>query len=138
MKMKAAQHATTARRADDRACPHGADVDPDLERQLVCAADDEPTEAVFVLRGDDAGASCVVVPDVLLRRVCSNVPGALLDSHYLPRLGVLIVRACPGIIRRLIAQPEVAIACAIRTEDRQRQLPEKEAQLDHRKHAKSV
>jgi hypothetical protein len=96
-----------------------ADVDPDLERQLISAASDAPVEAVLILRRDDAGAPCVVTPDSLLKRVCGSLPDAILDSHYLPRLGVLIVRACPGIIQQLIAQPEVAIACANRPEDEQ-------------------
>jgi hypothetical protein len=59
----------------------------------------------------------MVTPDALLKRVCGGPPGAALDSNYLPRLGVLIVRACPSVIRRLIEQPEVAIACANRSED---------------------
>jgi hypothetical protein len=117
--MEAAPHTTTLRRADDRARPQAADIDPDLERLLVSATSDEPVEAILILRRDEAGASCLVTPDSLLKRVCDYDPDAVLDSHYLPRLGVLIVRACPSIIRRLIAQPEVAIACPNRTEDRQ-------------------
>jgi hypothetical protein len=74
---------------------------------------------VLILRRDNAGAPCVVTPDSLLKRVCGSQADAILDSHYLPRLGVLIVRACPGIIQQLIAQPEVAIACANRPEDEQ-------------------
>jgi hypothetical protein len=116
MKMKAAQHATTGRRADEPPRLNRADVDPDLERQLISAASDAPVEAVLILRRDDTGARCVATSDSLLKRVCGSDPDAVLDSHYLPRLGVLIVRACPSIIRQLIAQPEVAIACANRTE----------------------
>src|SRR5690242_8563517 len=108
MKMNAAPHIRTLRRADDQPCPYGADVDPDLERQLASAASDAPVETVLILRRDDAGAPCLATSDSLLKRVCGSDPDAVLDSHYLPRLGVLIVRACPSIIRRLIAQPEVA------------------------------
>ena len=117
--MKAATHPRAMRRAGDRARRYGADDDPDLERQLASAASDAPIEAVLVLRCDDAGAPCAATTESLLKRVCGNQPAGVLDSNYLPRLGVLIVRACPSIIRRLIAQPEVAIACANRAEDGQ-------------------
>jgi hypothetical protein len=114
--MKAATHTRTVRRAVDPPRPYSADVDPDLERQLLGATRDQQVEAVLVLRRDAAGAPCLDAPDALLKRVCGGEPAAL-DSHYLPRLGVLIVRACPDIIRRLLEQPEVAVACPNRTGD---------------------
>jgi hypothetical protein len=52
----------------------------------------------------------------LLQRVCGNESQAATTINYLPQLGVLVVRAVPSIIRRLIAQPEVALACANRVE----------------------
>jgi hypothetical protein len=119
MKMQPAPHTRTTRRAGDQARPQAADIDPDLERLLVSTATNEPIEAILILRREDVGAPCLVTPDSLLKRVCGSDPHAVLDSHYLPRLGVLIVRACPYIIRRLIAQPEVAIACANRAEEGQ-------------------
>ena len=123
-------HTATTRRADDRAHPQAADIDPDLEQRLISAASDAPVEAVLILRRDEAGTRCAITSDSLLKRVGGNDPDAVLDSHYLPRLGVLIVRAYPSIIRQLIAQPEVAIACANRAEEGQ---PSPAAKKPHHK-----
>ncbi len=90
------------------------DVDPALERQLALAEDDERVEAVLVLRQSGADRQHLSDPEALLRRVCDkNQPGTV-EHTVLPRLGMLIVRAHARIIRRLIAQPEVAIASANR------------------------
>jgi|RhiMetdeSRZDD1v2_1073273.scaffolds.fasta_scaffold177914_3 hypothetical protein len=107
---------TTACRADVPAHLHNADVDPDLEQQLSSAAEDTPVEAVLVLRRNDLDAQDMTSPESLLQRVSGNEPRAATIINYLPRLGVLIVRAFPSIIRRLIAQPEVATASANRVE----------------------
>jgi hypothetical protein len=89
-----------------------ADVDPTLERQLARAADNDLVEAVLLLRGDDEQRAAN--PDALLARVCRAEPAGAVERNYLPRLGALIVRARACIIRRLIAQPEVELACANR------------------------
>jgi hypothetical protein len=88
------------------------DVDPELERQLALAADDEPVEAVLVLRQERKPMRSQSSATALLKRVCGNVPAASVESTYLPRLDILIVRARPCVIRQLIAQPEVEMACA--------------------------
>jgi len=89
-----------------------ADVDPELARQLALAADDEPVEAVLVLRQEREPMRSQGSATALLKRVCGNAPAASVESTYLPRLDILIVRACPRVIRRLIVQPEVEMACA--------------------------
>jgi hypothetical protein len=89
-------------------------VDPELERQLASAKDNETVEAVLVLRQRSAGWPHPYDPEALLRRVSRNEPSGTVERTVLPRLGVLIVRAHARIIRRLIAQPAVAIASANR------------------------
>jgi hypothetical protein len=88
------------------------DVDPELARQLASAKDGEPVEAVLVLR--QRGADWPDPPDAeaLMRRVSRNEPAGTVERTILPQLGVLIVRAQARVIRRLIAQPVVAIASA--------------------------
>src|SRR5690349_47356 len=76
-----------------------ANVDPDLARQLDAAAVDEPVEAVLLLHeGDEPPA--LVDAEALVRRVCLG------DEHpemnYMPRMGVLVVRASSQVIRALI------------------------------------
>jgi hypothetical protein len=107
---------TTAPRAEVPARLQTADVDPELEQQLSSAAEDTPVEAVLVLRHNDRDAPDRTSPESLLQRVCGNESQAATTINYLPQLGVLVVRAVPSIIRRLIAQPEVALACANRVE----------------------
>ncbi len=88
------------------------DVDPELERQLASAKDGEPVEAVLVLRQRGGDRRHPPDAEALLRRVCRNEPAGTVERTILPRLGVLIVRAQARVIRRLIAQPVVAIASA--------------------------
>jgi hypothetical protein len=95
---------------------HTADVDPELERQLAQAAADEPIEALFLLGQQDEAPPTRASVTALLKRGCRGEDSSGVESTYLPRMGTLIVRACPQIIRRLIAQPEVEIACANRGE----------------------
>jgi hypothetical protein len=90
------------------------DVDPELERQLASAKDNEPVEAVLVLRQRSADWPHPYDPEALLRRVCRTEPAGTVERTMLPRLGVLIVRAHARVIRRLIAQRAVAIASANR------------------------
>jgi hypothetical protein len=90
------------------------DVDPELERQLASAKDGEPVEAVLVLRQRSADWPHPPDPEGLLRRVSPNEPAGTVERTILSRLGVLIVRAPARVIRRLIAQPAVAIASANR------------------------
>jgi hypothetical protein len=90
------------------------DVDPELERQLASAKDNESVEAVLVLRQRSADWPHPYDPEALLRRVSRNEPAGTVERTILPRLGVLIVRAHARIIRRLIIQPAVAIASANR------------------------
>jgi hypothetical protein len=85
-----------------------ADVDPDLARQLDDAQADEPVEAVLLLHDDDRHAP--LDAEALLRRVCQG--GDHADMNYMPRMGVLVVRATSQVIRALIVQPEVEIASA--------------------------
>ena len=92
-----------------------AEVDPELERQLARAADAQPVEAVLLLGGGEPERSRAVA--VLIERVCAGEPAGTIETNFLPRLGALIVRACPRVIRRLIAQPEVELACANRPAD---------------------
>jgi len=86
-----------------------------LERQLAQAAVDEPIEAVFLLREYDNAPPSRASVAALLKRVCRSEHPSPVESTYLARMGALIVRACPQIIRQLIAQPEVEIACANRS-----------------------
>ncbi|HET9221052.1 MAG TPA: hypothetical protein VFO07_01025 [Roseiflexaceae bacterium] len=92
------------------------DVAPELERQLASAKDNEPVEAVLVLRQRSAEWPHPFDPAGLLKRVCGNEPAGTVGRTILPRLGVLIVRAHAHLIRQLIAQPAVAIASANRIE----------------------
>jgi hypothetical protein len=92
----------------------GSDVDPELDRQLDLAKDNELIEAVFVLRQSGADMQEPSDPEALLRRVSRDEPVDAIEHTVLPRLGVLIVRAHAHIIRRLIAQPVVATASANR------------------------
>lgn len=89
-----------------------AEIDPELERQLACAADDQLVEAVLILSDGERGSAAS-----LIERARADEPAAAIDTSFLPRLGALIVRACPRLIRRLIAQPEVELACANRPAD---------------------
>jgi hypothetical protein len=92
----------------------GVDVDPELERQLALAKGNEAVEVVLVLRQSGADRQHRSSPEALLRRVGRNELAGAIEHTMLPQLGVLIVRAQARIIRRLIAQPEVAIASANR------------------------
>lgn len=114
--MKVAPRTTMTRCPNDTRHPHRADVDPDLEQQLALAADDAPVEAVLVLRQDVQDERYAAIPDRLLKRVCGNDPAVAVETTFLPRIGVLIVRARASIIRRLIEQPEIDIASANRVE----------------------
>ena len=93
----------------------GADIDPELECQLAQASGDQAVEAVFFLRQDGRGARRQDRLDALLKLAGERQPAGAVNSTYLPKLGALIVRACPTIIRQLIAQPEVEVACANRS-----------------------
>jgi hypothetical protein len=90
------------------------DVDPELERQIANAADDELVEVVLLMREPSRTTRPPEATDKLLKRMCGNEPPGTVESTYLPRIGALIVRAPASVIRRLIAQPEVEIACANR------------------------
>ena len=88
----------------------GVDVDPELERQLARAEDDATVEAVLVLR--QCGVEIQPFADfvALLQRLGRNHSNGPVQHTALPRLGVLIVRAQARIIRRLLAEPQVAVA----------------------------
>jgi hypothetical protein len=111
--------ATTVGRAGDTADPPRADIDPVLEQQLASAADDTLVEAVLLFRDAGPNLKRDANPQLLLKRASGNAWGAAMRFTYLPRIGALIVRASPAIIRRLIAQPEIAVACANRDDDEQ-------------------
>jgi hypothetical protein len=96
----------------------GGDVDPELDRQLDLAKDNEMIEAVFVLRQSGADMQEPSDPEALLRRVSRDEPLGAIEHTVLPRLGVLIVRAHAHIIRRLLAQPAVVAASANRRQSR--------------------
>jgi hypothetical protein len=87
------------------------DVDPDLARQLDAAGGDEPVEAVLLLHAGGEHQP-PIDPDALVRRVCRQGDSA--EMNYMPRMGVLVVRARSRVIRALISQPEVEIASANR------------------------
>jgi hypothetical protein len=89
-----------------------SDVDPDLARELDAARADQPIEAVLLLRPADSHQPPLDA-EALMRRVCQQDDDA--EMNYMPRLGVLVVRACSRVIRRLILQPEVEIASANHT-----------------------
>jgi hypothetical protein len=101
------------------------DVDPELERQLTLATDNETVEAVLVLRQSGADRQQPSDPRALLQRVSRDEPAGAVEHTVLPRLGVLIVRAHAHVIRRLIAQPVVATASANRRHRRMK------LQIDH-------
>src|SRR6476620_4317530 len=94
---------------------HKTDVDPDLERQLETAKDDEPVEAVLLLK-DNAQHTPPPDVDALLKRVRACEPGDDMETNYMPRVGALIVRASSRLLRLLISQPEVEMASANRIE----------------------
>jgi hypothetical protein len=92
-----------------------ADIDPDLARELDDAGADDPVEAVLLLH---KGGEQILPLDAeaFVRRVCQH--GERPEMNYMPRMGVLVVRAssqvirAPQVIRALIGQPEVEIASA--------------------------
>jgi hypothetical protein len=88
-----------------------ADVDPDLERQLDAAQDDEPVEAVLLLHADDQARPPIDVAELIGRAGGHDGEAEL---SYLPRIGALVIRARSQVIRLLISQPEVEMASANR------------------------
>ena len=92
---------------------HKTEVDPDLERQLEAAGEDEAVEAVLLLK-DDAGHKPPANVDAFLKR--AHVCGDDVEMNYMPLLGALIVRARSRVLRILISQPEVELASANRSE----------------------
>jgi hypothetical protein len=94
---------------------HEREIDPDLERQLETAKDDEPVEAVLLLKGDDQNKPPIDV-EALMKRVCEKSQGEDIETNYMPRVGALIVRARSRVLRLLISQPEVEMASANRLE----------------------
>jgi hypothetical protein len=94
---------------------HEREIDPDLERQLDSAKDDEPVEAVLLLKSDHQSKPPIDV-DALLQRVCEKSQGEEIELNYMPRVGALIVRARSRVLRLLISQPEVEMASANRLE----------------------
>jgi hypothetical protein len=99
-----------ARHNGDVERARGVAVDPELERQIAQAANDQPVEAVLLLRQSSAGVPLPISPAALVEHVRGNGPANTVETNYLPWVGTLIVRARPCLIRRLIAQPEVIIA----------------------------
>jgi hypothetical protein len=87
------------------------EIDPDLERQLETAKEDEPVEAVLLLKGDEENKPPIDV-EALMKRVCEKSAGEKIELNYMPRVGALIVRARSRVLRLLISQPEVAMASA--------------------------
>jgi hypothetical protein len=87
------------------------EIDPDLERQLTSAKEDEPVEAVLLLKGDDQDKPPVDV-EALVKRVCDKNRDEKIELNYMPRIGALIVRARSSVLRLLISQPEVQMASA--------------------------
>jgi hypothetical protein len=86
------------------------DVDPELECQLALAEDDAPVEAVLVLRQRGAEIQSFADLAALLRRLGRSQSLGPVQHTVLPRLGVLVVRAQARVIRRLLAEPAVAVA----------------------------
>lgn len=95
---------------------HTPEVDPDLEIQLENAKDDEQVEAVLLLRRASDEEPSAAEADILLERVRDEVDDTT-EVNYIPRVGVLVIRARSTIIRRLINQPEVEMATANRIGD---------------------
>jgi hypothetical protein len=93
---------------------HRSDIDPDLERQLEAASEDEPVEAVLLLRKSGTNDR-PLDPQTLMERVGACETDKV-EMNYMPRIGALIVRARSAVIRRLIDQPEVEMASANRLE----------------------
>ena len=87
------------------------EIDPDLERQLARAKEDEPIEAVLLLKGDGQNKPPIDV-DALVKRVSDKNQGEEIELNYMPRIGALIVRARSRVLRLLITQPEVEMASA--------------------------
>jgi hypothetical protein len=113
--MKVPSYSLGSGRPDTTDQAIGADIDPELECQLAQASGDQAVEAVFFLRQDGRGARRQDRLSALLKLAGERQPAGAVESTYLPKMGALIVRACPTIIRQLIAQPEVEVACANRS-----------------------
>ena len=92
---------------------HKTEVDPDLERQLETSLEDEPIDAVLLLK-DDAGQKPPLDVAALLKR--AHVVDSDVEMNYMPLVGALIVRARSRVLRLLISQPEVELASANRVE----------------------
>ena len=56
------------------------EIDPDLQRQLASAKEDEPVEAVLLLKGDDQNKPPIDV-DALVRRVCEKSKGEEIELN---------------------------------------------------------
>jgi len=94
---------------------HKRDIDPDLERQLDAAKEDEPVEAVLLLKDVERDKPPTDV-EALMKRVFGKGADEHVELNYMPRVGALIVRARSGVLRLLISQPEVEMASANRIE----------------------
>ena len=88
------------------------DIDPDLERQLQAAKEDEPVEAVLLLRHSGPKGKPPIDAEALMKRVHVKDDDDGVEINYMPRIGALIVRARSQLIRLLISQPEVEMASA--------------------------
>lgn len=90
-----------------------SDIDPDLERQLDAAGEDQPVEAVLLLRDESADIRQADV-DALAQQAheCDQTA----ELNYMAHIGVLIVRANARALRLLISQPVVVMASANRIE----------------------
>lgn len=87
------------------------DIDPQLTHQLDAAEAHDLVEAVLLLRQGEAGAGEPIDVAALIGRAGGPADAEL---SYLPRLGALIARAEPQVIRDLIGQPEIQVASANR------------------------
>ena len=96
-------------------------VDPELLKQIdTVAADDDPVEAVFMLRPDDPmqiAASPERTEELtreILQRVEAKIGSGANRVNVFRNLGTFAISAKPAFLRELLAEPEVASAMANR------------------------
>jgi hypothetical protein len=93
-----------------------AQIDPKLSKALRSAHKDDTVEAVLMF--DNQGGTAAKTHDVddLKHEIAKLSSGDDLEANYFPSLGSVAVRAKPGVVKRLLKHPRLAVAALNRDE----------------------